>query len=203
MDSLPRDYGAGAALRQDGVRRAALPVPGIRRGWHRRGFEDLRRPAGNTMSILVCSPITLEWQSRHNSAAIGVQTQGLLEHFVMRFIRSLRRHILGAATVAVFGFVLSTSAVRADWHGSGGHGGGGGWHGGGAGGGGFHGGAGWHGGGGWGWHGGAWGCCWRGGVFIGVPPLFIPPPIYYPPPPVYYPPPAYYPPPYGYAVPGY
>ena len=48
---------------------------------------------------------------------------------------------------------------------------GGGWHGGGA----WHGGA-------WGWHGNRWSCCWRGGVFIGVPPVYVPPPVYYPPP---------------------
>jgi hypothetical protein len=145
--------------------------------------------------------------SRHNSAAIGVHTQWLPEYFDMRFFRSLSRHIVRAAAIASLGFVISTVAARADWHGGGGgggHGGGGAWHGGGGGwnGGGWHGGAGWHGG-GWGWHGGTWGCCWRGGVFIGLPSVFVPPPVFYPPPPVYYPPPAYYPPPYGYAVPGY
>jgi hypothetical protein len=59
----------------------------------------------------------------------------------------------------------------------------------------------------------AW-CCgggWRGGVFIGIPPIVVgppvypyyPPPAYYPPPPAYYapPPPAYYPPPTAYAPP--
>ena len=56
--------------------------------------------------------------------------------------------------------------------------------------------------GGWGWRGGHWGCCWRGGVFIGVRPLYVPPRVYYPPPPVYYAPPPVYYPPYAYA-PGY
>jgi hypothetical protein len=131
--------------------------------------------------------------------------QDLLELAVMRSIRFLPRYILAATAVALLGVALSTSAARADWHGGGGgwHGGAGGWHGGGGAwnSGGWHGGAGWHGN-GWGWHGGTWGCCWRGGVFIGaVPPVFIPPPIYYPPP-VYYPPPPYYPP-YGYAAPGW
>jgi len=58
----------------------------------------------------------------------------------------------------------------------------------------------------------AW-CCgggWRGGVFIGIPPIVVgppvypyyPPPAYYPPPPAYYPPPpVYYPPPTAYAPP--
>jgi hypothetical protein len=54
----------------------------------------------------------------------------------------------------------------------------------------------------------AW-CCgggWRGGVFIGIPPIVVGPPAYpyyAPPPPAYYPPPpAYYaPPPSGYAPP--
>jgi hypothetical protein len=87
--------------------------------------------------------------------------------------------------IAVAGLgLMGTPAARADWHG-GGHGGAG-WHGGGWG---WHGG--WHGG-GWGWHG---GCCWRGGVFIGVPPVYVPPPVYYPP---YYPPAYYAPYPYGY-----
>ncbi|HXA25378.1 MAG TPA: hypothetical protein VNW90_24110 [Acetobacteraceae bacterium] len=137
---------------------------------------------------------------RHNSAVIGVHSQEVLELSVMRSIRSFPRYILTATAVVFLGFVLTISAARADWHGGGGGGhGGGGWHGGGGGT--WHGG-GWHGG-GWGWHGGTWGCCWRGGVFVGVAPVFIPPPIYYPPPPVYYPPPPYYAPPYGYAVPGY
>ena len=75
--------------------------------------------------------------------------------------------------------LAAASPAHADWHGRGG------WHGGGHG--------------GWGWHGGARGCCWRGGVFIGLPPVYVPPPLYYPPPPVYYaPPPVYYPPPYAY-----
>jgi len=44
---------------------------------------------------------------------------------------------------------------------------------------------------------------WRGGVFIGVPPVVYPAPYYYAPPPVYYaPPPAYYaPPPAAYGAP--
>lgn len=91
-----------------------------------------------------------------------------------------------AAVLTAGLLTISTPAARADWHG--------GWHGGG-----WHGG-GWHGG-GWGWHGGHWGCCWRGGVFIGVPPVYVPPPVYYPPPNYYYPPPYYAPPPsysYGY-----
>lgn len=44
---------------------------------------------------------------------------------------------------------------------------------------------------------------WRGGVWIGVPPVVIGAPAYYPPayyPPAYYPPPYYYPP-AGYAPP--
>jgi len=55
----------------------------------------------------------------------------------------------------------------------------------------------WHGGGwgyhpGWGWHGG-WGWGWRGGVYVGVPPVVVGAPA------VAYPPPAY-----GYHwVPGY
>jgi len=83
--------------------------------------------------------------------------------------------------------ILSAPTASADWHGGSG---GGGWHGGW----GWHGGGGWHG--GWGWHGGGWGCCWRGGVFVGVaPPVYVPPPTYYYPPPPYYP---YYSAPYGY-----
>jgi hypothetical protein len=73
---------------------------------------------------------------------------------------------------------LPICSAQAQWRG-------GGWHGGG-----------WHGG---GWHGGGWNCCWRGGVFIGLPPVYAPPPAYYPPP--YYYAPPYYPPasyPYGY-----
>jgi hypothetical protein len=52
----------------------------------------------------------------------------------------------------------------------------------------------------------AW-CCgggWRGGVFIGIPPIVVGPPVYpyYPPPAYYPPPPAYYaPPPTAYAPP--
>jgi hypothetical protein len=102
----------------------------------------------------------------------------------MRF--SLLWRALGAAAVALF--LLAGSPAQADWRG---HGGGGGWHGGG-----------WNG----GWHGGGWnrGCCWRGGVFIGVaPPYYYPPPVYYPPPPVYYAPPPYYAPPYAYGAPRY
>ena len=38
----------------------------------------------------------------------------------------------------------------------------------------------------------AWCCGWRGGVWIGLPPVVVAPPIY---PPAYYPPPVYYPPP--------
>jgi hypothetical protein len=42
---------------------------------------------------------------------------------------------------------------------------------------------------------------WRGGVFIGVPPVIVGPPVYYPPP-VYAPPPVVYaPPPVVYAPP--
>jgi len=41
---------------------------------------------------------------------------------------------------------------------------------------------------------------WRGGVWIGVPPLYVGPPAYYPPP-YYYPPPVYAPPPVVYAQP--
>jgi hypothetical protein len=42
---------------------------------------------------------------------------------------------------------------------------------------------------------------WRGGVWIGVPPIVVGPPAYYPPPVYYPPPPAYYapPPPAAYA----
>lgn len=44
---------------------------------------------------------------------------------------------------------------------------------------------------------------WRGGVWIGVPPIVVGPPAYYPPPVYYPPPPAYYapPPPAAYAPP--
>ena len=86
-----------------------------------------------------------------------------------------RRLGLGIAVLAIG--LVAAPVANADWHG--------GWHGRSWG---------WHGG-GWGWHGGHWGCCWRGGVFIGVPPVYVPPPVYYPPP--YYPP-AYPPYPYGY-----
>ena len=100
--------------------------------------------------------------------------------------------LMGIATLAAAGLMfLSAPTARADWHGGGGRWHGGGWHGGG----GWNGG--WHGG-GWGWHGGSWGCCWRGGVFIGIPPVYAPPPVYYPPPAYYPPPPAYYPQPYPY-----
>ena len=46
----------------------------------------------------------------------------------------------------------------------------------------------WHG----GWHGGGhggWG--WRGGVYLDLPPVYVPPPVYYYPPPVYPGPPVY------------
>jgi hypothetical protein len=182
-------------MRQDGVGQAAVPEhdsPGGPPGY----FKCLRRLPETTVWLPEIYLVVIKLLPRHNSAAIGVYTEYLLEYFDMRFARSLSRDFLRAAAVASLGLVISTAAARADWHG-GGHGGGG-WHGGGGG---WNGG-GWHGG-GWGWHGGTWGCCWRGGVFIGVPSIYVPPPIYYPPPPVYYPPPAYYPPPYGYAVPGY
>ncbi len=87
-----------------------------------------------------------------------------------------------AALLAASLLILSAPVARADWHG--------GWRGGG-----WH--DGWHHG-GWGWRGGGWGCCWRGGVFIGLPPVYVAPPAYYPPPPVYYPPPYYAPYAYGY-----
>src|SRR2546423_1901797 len=94
-----------------------------------------------------------------------------LECCIMWPMRSWLRCILTGAIVALS--VLAISPAHAEWHGGGWHGGG--WHGGG-----------WHGG-GWGWRGGHPGCCWRGGVFIGVPPpVYIPPPVYYRPPPVYY-----------------
>jgi hypothetical protein len=106
----------------------------------------------------------------------------------MRAAPTFAARLLGfGIAAAAIGFA-ATPAAHADWHGGGGHGGG--WHGGG-----WHGGwAGWHGG-GWGWHGGQWNCCWRGGVFIGLPPVYAPPPVYYPP---YYPPPYYAPTPYPY-----
>jgi hypothetical protein len=99
----------------------------------------------------------------------------------MRAAPSLVRRFSLAFAVASIGMITGPAA-RADWHG--------GWHGGG-----WHGASGWHGG-GWGWHGGSWSCCWRGGVFIGVPPVYVPPPVYYPP--YYYSPPYYAPYPYGY-----
>ena len=113
-----------------------------------------------------------------------------------RLVASRRLTVAAAAMAAVACLTLSASPARADWHG-GWHGGGGwGWHGGWGG---------WHG--GWGWHGGRWGCCWRGGVFIGLPPVYVPPPVYYAPryypPPVYYPPPAYYPRAPGFVPPPY
>ena len=88
----------------------------------------------------------------------------------MRFLRSYvpstsRSAVLAAAILLL---AIPDRAALANWHG-GGDGWHGGWHG-------WHGG--WHGGGGWGWHRGTWGCCWRGGVFVGV----VPPPVYYPPP---------------------
>src|SRR5262245_26378464 len=88
---------------------------------------------------------------------------------------------LAALAGAVILPLAAPSPAHADWHGGRGWHGGWGWHGGG-----------WRG--GWGWHGGGWGCCWRGGVFIGLPPVYVPPPVYYPPP-------GYFPP-YSY-VPGY
>jgi hypothetical protein len=39
---------------------------------------------------------------------------------------------------------------------------------------------------------------WRGGVFIGLPPVVVGPPAYYYPPPAYYYPPGYYAPPPAY-----
>jgi hypothetical protein len=121
----------------------------------------------------------------------------------MRALRSSLQRTAGAALFAAAAcFALAPSAAHAQhngWHGGGGgwHGGGGGWHGGGGWGGGWHGG--WHGGGSWGWHNGVWACCFTGGVFIGLPPVYVPPPVYYPPPGYYPPPPVYYPPPaYGY-----
>jgi hypothetical protein len=102
----------------------------------------------------------------------------------MRTAPTVTARLLGLG-IAVAAMTLAVTPVaRADWHGGGQRG----WHGGGWGG--------WHDG-NWGWHGGRWSCCWRGGVFIGLPPVYAPPPVYYPP---YYPP-AYYPPapyPYGY-----
>lgn len=96
-----------------------------------------------------------------------------------RWLSLLHRHGLMALTAAAL-LTFAAPTANADWHGHW-HGGGGGWHG------------------GWGWHGGHWGCCWRGGVFIGVPPVYAPPPVYYPPPSYYYAPPYYAPPPpYGY-----
>ena len=97
---------------------------------------------------------------------------------------NLTARLLGLAIAAAAMGFATTPTARADWHGGwNGHG----WHGGGGG----------HGG-GWGWNGGRWNCCWRGGVFIGVPPVYAPPPVYYPP---YYYAPQYYSPapyPYGY-----
>ena len=118
----------------------------------------------------------------------------------MRFLWSFSLPTsLSAVLVAAIALVaIPNSAARADWHGGGGgggHGRGGGWHGGGDG---DRDGEGDRGG-GWGWHGGTWSCCWRGGVFVGVAPFYVPPPVYYLPPPVYYPPPpVYYPTPYTY-----
>jgi hypothetical protein len=117
------------------------------------------------------------------ASKIGVADQ---EAVIMRAAPTLAARLLGLGIAAAALGVAVPPAARADWHGNQWHGGS--WHGGGAG---------WHGG-SWGWHGGRWNCCWRGGVFIGVPPVYAPPPVYYPP---YYYPPAYYPPapyPYGY-----
>lgn len=125
----------------------------------------------------------------------------------MRFPLPSLRTLCAAAILAAGTFTLAIPAAQADWNGRGGswHGGGGGWRGGGWNGG-WRGGGwngGWRGGGwngGWGWRGGP-GCCWQGGVFVGVvPPVYVPPPVYYPPPPVYYP---YYPQPYAYGWRGY
>jgi hypothetical protein len=103
----------------------------------------------------------------------------------MRYPLSLLRPMAGAVAIAaaVTMFLAEAPVAHAQWRG-----GGAGWHGG----------WGWHG--RWGWRPGGWGCCWRGGVFVGVPPVFVPPRVYYAPPPVYYvPPPIYYSP----YVPGY
>ena len=149
------------------------------------GIQEIRgsTPLGST------SDRHLALALRHNSAAMFVETlRQLMELPIMRpTLPALR--IAGAVAFAAAGFlVLASPSARADWHGRGGWNGGG-WHGGG-----------WNGG---GWRGGG-GCCWRGGVFIGVaPPVYIPPPVYYAPPPVYYPRPYYYAAPYGYAYPGY
>jgi hypothetical protein len=87
----------------------------------------------------------------------------------MRTPFSWIRTLAAVALLATGALALSAPVAHADWHG------------------------GWRGGGGWGWRGGGWGCCWRGGVFVGVaPPVYYPPPVYYAPPPVYYPPPYYY-----------
>jgi hypothetical protein len=87
--------------------------------------------------------------------------------------------LLGLGIAAVAASLAIAPAAHADWQGRGWHGGGPGWHGR-----------------GWGWHGGGWNCCWRGGVFVGVPPVYAPPPVYYPP--YYYSPPYYPPAPYPY-----
>jgi hypothetical protein len=97
-------------------------------------------------------------------------------------MQPFRSLTITAVAVALSGMLLSASVAHAGWRGPG-------W--------------------GWGWRGPGWGagCCWRGGVFIGVPPLiFAPPPVYYRPPPYYPPPyyaPPYYPPPYTYGGPRY
>jgi hypothetical protein len=96
------------------------------------------------------------------------------------FVSSTLRIAAVAGALLAVPLAVSSPADAA-WHGGWGwHGGGGGWHGGW----GWHAGWGWRG--GWGWHRGVWGCCWRGGVFIGAPPVYVAPPAYYPPPPVYY-----------------
>jgi hypothetical protein len=83
-----------------------------------------------------------------------------------KFVSSTLRIVALAGALVVP--LAVASPAHADWHGHGG------WHG------------------GWGWHGGGWGCCWRGGVFIGLPRIYVPPPVYYAPPPAYYPPPYPY-----------
>ena len=107
----------------------------------------------------------------------------------------MRRDWLGVLAAAVLaGGCLLVFPAQADWHGRDG------WHGG------WHGG--WHHDGGE-WRGGGWGCCWRGGVFVGVVPQYYFPPPYpvappdYVPPPAYSVPPADYGPPPGYAPYGY
>ncbi len=102
----------------------------------------------------------------------------------MRAVPKIAARLLGLGIAAAATGLATTPMARADWHGGGGHGHG--WYGRGPV---------WHGG-GWGWHGGRWSCCWRSGVFIGIPRVYAPPPVYYPP--YYYPPPYYSPAPYPY-----